>query len=304
VQRLLAARLFNCPEETVLVGNGASELIRACLPLTPGKIGISVPTFDEYPEVIGSERLVELWPRRPDFGYSIEDLLDSCSAERLSALVLVNPDNPSGHFLPRAAVLRLATELDRRAVQLIVDESFVDFVDGSSTPGLLSGSEWRSLEHLIIVKSISKSYGIPGLRLGVMISANVGLIAAVQRALPIWNVNSVAEHFLQIAPRYEAAYREACTMVARERGRLFESISASPLLRPLGSSANFIACETSGGFSSRDLCVRLLDESWALLKDCSGKRGVGERPLIRLAVRSAADNDYLLAALDRLNACA
>ena len=300
VQRGLAAKVFGCDASSIVVGNGAAELIRALLASVGGRIGVPVPTFEEYPQCIPADRLRTFVPPGPDFRYDAHDLLCFCRDEDLSVLVLVNPDNPSGQFLPREAVIDLLGALHEEGVRLVLDESFVDFVDGSGDHGLLSQTVLERFPDLVVIKSISKSYGVPGLRLGVLASGDTALVERVGRALPIWNVNAIAEWFLQNVSRWEADYRHACRQVALERARLFEALSGSDVLRPVESLANYLLCEVRPGHTSAELSRRLLNEHWILARDCAGKRGFGGAQYVRLAVRNAADNDLLVDALRAL----
>src|SRR5205823_4418632 len=122
-------------------------------------------------------------------------------------------------FLSRAAVLEVLRALDDTHIRLIVDESFIDFVDGEPGHSLLDDAVLIDHPGLILIKSISKSYGVPGLRLGLLASGDKRLVESVAERLPIWNINSVAESFLQIAGKYDAEYRVAGRALAAERAR-------------------------------------------------------------------------------------
>jgi histidinol-phosphate/aromatic aminotransferase/cobyric acid decarboxylase-like protein/choline kinase len=301
-QRLLASRLFGCEPHQVLVGNGASELLSALLPEFDGRIAVSRPTFEEYPRLVGADRLLDIPTDAPDFGCTVVNLIASCKAAHPAALVLVNPDNPSGQLLQPAEVERLADELATLGTRLILDESFVDFVDGSLDHSFLHSEALAHHPNLVVVRSLGKSYGVPGLRLGVVATADADLLARVNRRLPIWNVNSLAEWFLQRAPRYQAEYLEACKWVAAEREYLTASLARVSYLRPIPSATNFVLCELAPGWTSRTVARHLLAHAWILIKNCSGKPGLLDGEYIRLAVRDRAANDRLLLALMALPA--
>ena len=138
---------------------------------------------------------------------------------------------------------------------------------------------------------------MPGLRLGVVATADASLLAQVNRRLPIWNVNSLAEWFLQRAPRYQPEYVDACRRVAAEREYLMAGLAGVRYLRPIPSAANFVLCELAAGWTSRTVARHLLEHGWMLIKNCSGKSGLLDGEYIRLAVRDRAANDRLLLAL-------
>jgi histidinol-phosphate/aromatic aminotransferase/cobyric acid decarboxylase-like protein len=227
------------------------------------------------------------------------DLLAFCRREAVTTLVLVNPANPTGGFLAAGEVAALAEELGAMGTRLVLDESFVDFVDGTPDHGLAREELLERCPSLIVVKSISKSYGVPGLRLGVLASGDRALVDRVQARIPIWNINSIAEYFLQLVGKYERAYWASCRQVADERAWLSDALAGLGFLRPLPSGANYLLCEVTDGRTGRELAERLLADDWILIKDLGRKRGLERGEFIRLAVRSRAENLRLLAGLAR-----
>ncbi len=300
VQNLLAAKMFGIAPHHILTGNGASELIRAMFRGESGAVGLSVPTFDEYRASAGPERIKPFRPVRTDFRYTAGELGDFCLREKVSALILINPDNPSGNFISRGEVLRLAERLAEKNIRLIYDESFLDFADGSADHSLIEGSVLERLPNLAVVKSISKSYGVPGLRLGVLASSDRALLERVWKEISIWNINSPAEHFLQIIDKYGTDFRAACRRIAEERERFVRALGEIPFLRVLPSAANYVLCEILPPWTPAALTEILLNEHDILIKDASGKLGFDGRPFVRLTVRDETDNDRLLAALKAL----
>jgi histidinol-phosphate/aromatic aminotransferase/cobyric acid decarboxylase-like protein/choline kinase len=298
VQRFLMGRLVGCQPQFLLVGNGAAELIRALLGECHGPVLIVRPTFEEYPRLVEPRRLLELPARGPNLEYSAADLLAAAHTARPATLVLVNPDNPSGHLLPPSELSPLAAALERLDVRLVVDESFVDFADGSLEHTLLRDDLLLRHPNLVVIRSLGKSYGVPGLRLGVLGCGDAELMRRIEAHVPIWNVNAIAEAFLQRAPAYRTDYASACRQVVAERERLLLELARLPWLRPLPSAANFVLCQLADGVSAQDLARHLLKEAGILIKDCSAKPGLGTGQWVRLAVRKADDNARLLQALD------
>jgi histidinol-phosphate/aromatic aminotransferase/cobyric acid decarboxylase-like protein/choline kinase len=292
----VASRVFACEPSELLVGNGASELIAALLRVVEPPVGVVVPTFDEYLRPGADLRTLAAPP--PDFRYTTRDLGDF--ARGLGTLVLVNPDVPTGHFLDTADVLALAQELRARGVRFVVDESFVDFADPVAG-SLIASDLLQRLPGLVVLRSISKTYGVPGLRLGVAASGDAHLLGRLRAELPIWNVNSMAELFLQVVGKYRAAYLEACRELVDERARLQCGLVRVPFLRPLPSRGNYVLCEVSREGGATGLARDLLAGGRFLVKDCTGKRGLEGAAYVRLAVRSREDNDALLVALGGLD---
>jgi len=300
VQNLLAAKMHNGNVEHFLVGNGASELIKALLPAIEGRIGIPSPTFDEYTACLRPGALAEFRPARPDFGYTADDIHDFAMANGLAAFILIDPDNPTGHFLPRADVLRLLDRFKAKGTRLIFDESFADFVDGTADHSLLEAAVLEAYPNLVAVKSISKSYGVPGARLGFLASSDTELLAAARRNLPIWNINSFGENFLQVIDKHKAKFHAACRQIGEERGRFEAELAKIPFLRPIPSKANYILCEVKAPWTSGRLADALMRKRWIFIKDLAGKRGFEKGSWVRLTVRDKADDDVLLEALREL----
>ena len=149
------------------------------------------------------------------------------------------------------------------------------------------------------MKSISKSYGVPGLRLGVCASGDRAWIEQMRGLLPVWNINSFAEYFFQIYGLYASQYEAACDEIVIRRREMSERLAGYSFLTPYPSQANYIMCRVDG-MSSWELVNRLLKEDDLLLKDLSAKNGFDGQSFIRIAVRDASDNEALYRALDRI----
>jgi histidinol-phosphate/aromatic aminotransferase/cobyric acid decarboxylase-like protein/choline kinase len=301
VQNLLAAKMYNCPEEYFLVGNGASELISGLMKELDGPVGIHVPTFDEYMERAKPGQLIEFRSADRDFHYGADDILEFVTANKIANYILINPDNPTGHFLAKLDVLALSEKLQKKNVRLILDESFADFVDGTAEHSFLAASHLEKHKNLVVIKSISKSYGVPGLRLGIMATSDGELLKKVWKHVSIWNINSFAESFLQIIDKYKNDFQAGCRQIAEERARFFAELQKIDFLHPFLSKANYILCQLKGDRTSGELAKELLNEKWIFIKDCAGKKGFPEGSYVRLTVRDRQDNDFLLAALKSLS---
>ncbi len=204
VNSLLAGKYFGIKQEFVVVGNGAAELIKVVMEEhTRDKVGVIYPTFDEYPNRLHPEQIVAYIPQNTNFTYAADDLMDFYADKSISLLLLINPDNPSGNFISKQDVLRLASWCEGMNIRLLVDESFVDFTTGYADNSLLHNDILLQYPTMMVMKSISKSYGVPGLRLGVFASSDVDLIARIKKEVSIWNINSFAEFYLQIYGKYE-----------------------------------------------------------------------------------------------------
>lgn len=294
---LLGAKVFNINPEHIVVGNGAAELIASAAKYISGKVGIPYPTFNEYPERLGKAEVISI-PVTEDFSYTAEDIIRCVEKQNLKTVILINPDNPSGNFLEKAEVLKLCRRLKEKGVALIFDESFIDFAEKEKRYTLIDETLLADYPNLTVIKSISKSFGVPGLRLGVLASADESYIEKIKKTNTIWNINSFAEYFLQIYDKYSKTYKTACDLIAAERKRFSERLSQLPGLRVFPSQANYLMCRLDKGIVPEKLASTLLERYNIFIKDLSTKRGFENGNYIRLAVRDSADNDALIAALE------
>ena len=301
VNSLLAGKYFGISQQYVVVGNGAAELIKSYIENhVQGRIGIVYPTFEEYPNRAVAERIVKYVPQNADFAYTAADVQTYFSGKDISTLLLINPDNPSGNFIPMAELLPLVEWAGRQGITIIVDESFVDFTDGFEHNSLLHNPQLQANPHLVVVKSISKSYGVPGLRLGILASANKELVVSMKKEVAIWNINSFAEFYLQIFGKYEKDYADACRLFIEERNRFFGELQTIPYLRVIPSQANYFLCEVTGTYTATELTRLLLKRYNILIKDCGTKSAFAGKQYVRIAVRDRADNAAFVQALKEL----
>ncbi len=296
VNSLLAAKNFGVRQSCILIGNGAAELIKSLMGCLNGKTGFVRPTFEEYPNRYDRELSVDFVPANKDYSYTAQDLMDFFDGKDISSLLLVNPDNPSGNYIPKAGLLELIEWSKKKEITLIIDESFVDFADEPEN-SLLDQELLSANPHLFVMKSISKSYGVPGLRLGVLASGNEDMIAAMKKDVAIWNINSFGEFYMQIAEKYKKDYAAALAKLRAERARFQQALAAVPGIRVIPSQANYVMAELDAALSPKELLKKLLVHHNILIKELTGKTNGGN--YLRFAVRNAADNDKLIAALKK-----
>lgn len=296
VNSLLASKCWGVAEKYIVPGNGAAELIKALMEILPGTLGIVRPTFEEYPNRRDSATLVTFTPDNRDFSYGADDLIDFFTRNRADTIMLINPDNPSGNFIPKADVLRLAGWCADNGVRLVVDESFVDFSEGWRDNSLLHDDILEAYPTMAVMKSISKSYGVPGIRLGILCSADEALIARIKKMVSIWNINSFAEYFMQIFTKYEKDYFRACDKFIAERNDFEKRLREIPFLRVIPSQANYFLCEVKAPLTAREIVIDTLKRHDILLRDCSDKGGLKGGQFLRIAVRDHADNSRLIEA--------
>ena len=296
VNSLVAAKNFGLKQDQIIVGNGAAELIKSLMEGITGKVGVLHPSFEEYANRKNKDELVAFVPDNVDYTYTADDLMEFYDNKDIETLLIINPDNPSGNYIKKADVLRICQWAKVRKIRLVVDESFVDFVDVEEDRSLLEQELLNENPHLFVVKSISKSYGVPGLRLGIIASGDKEKIAAMKKDVAIWNINSFAEFYMQIYEKYKSAYTAALQTFYSTRADFIDKLGEISFLRVIPSQANYVLCEVKSPYTSRRLTSILLEDN-ILIKDLSEKTGFEGKQYVRIAVRNEADNQALITAL-------
>ncbi len=293
VNSSLVSNNMNIRAERIVVGNGAAELIRSVMEKLDGKVGLIRPSFEEYGHRICKEQEVVFAPANEDFSYTVEDIIEYFEGTDIRNLVLINPDNPSGNYIESEKLYKLFDWTKAKGIRLIYDESFSDFACEEKR-SMMKEEILERYPEIYMVKSLSKSYGIPGLRLGVLASADETMIAYLKKDVAIWNINSFAEYFLQIFGKYEKEYEISTRKLAQEREWFSSELSKIAGVRVIPSQANYMMIELKSGMSATTLTELLLVKYDIFVKDLSQKTGGNH---LRIAVRNRADNDALVQAL-------
>lgn len=295
VNSLLAAKNFEVKQEYIVVGNGAAELIKALTERLNGKTGFIKPTFEEYPNRYDKESSVIFKPNNKDFSYDEKDVINFFADKEIENLVIVNPDNPTGNYIDKKGLYRLIEWTKENNITLVIDESFVDFAEELDAT-LIENELLENNPHLFVMKSISKSYGVPGLRLGVLASGNYEIVKSLKKDVAIWNINSFAEFYMQIAEKYKKDYVKALELFRKERARYVAELSKISGIRVIPSQANYVTIEIKEKFTAKELTKNLLLKYNLFIKDLTSKVG-GQ--YVRIAVRAKDDNDKLIFALKK-----
>ncbi|MCH5157839.1 MAG: aminotransferase class I/II-fold pyridoxal phosphate-dependent enzyme [Clostridiales bacterium] len=299
VNSLLAAKNFGVRVENIAVGNGAAELIKSLMSRMNGRVGVIRPTFEEYPNRYDADKQVVYYPDNKDFSYTADDLIRYYSGKNIDCLILINPDNPTGNFIKKDGLSKILSWTTDNKVSLILDESFVDFADGEDN-SLIEQGLIEKYTNLCIVKSISKSYGVPGLRLGIAVSGDTELIDYLKKDVGIWNINSFAEFYLQIEEKYRKDYVSALVKFKEVRKEFIRGLkSFKKYLRVIPTQANYVTVELIGGLNATVFTQELYLKHNILIKDLSSKTQ-GKAQYVRIAVRNTEDNDKLIKALSTL----
>jgi threonine-phosphate decarboxylase len=289
-------RVLDLPAEHVVVANGSTELITWLDHLVVrDSLLTDVPTFGRWtdqPRETGKRVL--MFERRAATGFAldVDAFVRQARSAGVQAAAISNPNNPTGALLSRPDVLRLVDELSHLDL-LVVDESFIDFAHEQDVPSVARDVGTRP--HLVVLKSLGKSLGLHGVRLGYAVAA-AGLAERLRRALPKWNVNGMADLVIRALPRHRQAFEAARRRVIADRRILEPALRAVPGLTVYPSWANFVYAEVPRRVDGITLRNRLLTEHGCFIRECGNKAASTSRHF-RLAVRPQADGAYLVAAL-------
>jgi histidinol-phosphate/aromatic aminotransferase/cobyric acid decarboxylase-like protein len=292
----LIGKLIHQPAERIVVGNGAAELIKIVSGHISSKLIVPVPSFNEYSNAAPPGRAVEYALEFPSFHLDVDKLAAEAIRVEADVIVVVSPNNPTSMLVPKSELICLAQKLENHDCMLIVDESFMDFVQNPGQTTL--EQEIERYPNMAILKSMSKAYGVCGLRIGYMLTANSEFAEAVRKGVPIWNINGFAEEFLRLLPGYRQEFTESCKQVRIDRDNLYKSLCAVHGMTVYKPDANFVFCRLPAyAQSAPEVTRRLFVEHNLYIKHCQGKSLTDSDRYIRIASRTETENYNLVEAL-------
>jgi len=282
------------PPECIVPANGSTEIITRLCHLTRGPILTPIPTFSRWtdlPNDLGIPLHTIEHNVRRNFRLEVGELVSRVNELKVRMLVISNPNNPTGACFENDEIQELVVNLPE--VELIViDESFLDFSDLESAVRLIP---WA--QNLVVVKSLGKSLGWHGVRLGYA-ATNPRAAELLRAELPFWNVNGLAAYVLKTVSEFKDEFRQSLALVAQDRAYMLNQLQKVPGLKVFSSKANFLYVELPPTIAGRKLRDRLLEKYGLVVRECSNKIGSSERYL-RLAVQTKEAVDLLTEALSR-----
>ena len=292
----LVGTLIDQPPSRIVVGNGASELIKIIASHLPGRITCPVPSFNEYEDAARTGSFIPFPLPASSFELDVDEFAEHIIASEAEIAIVVTPNNPTSLAVPRADILRLAAKIESSGCTLVVDESFIDFSDNWQE---LSVERWVDrVPNLAVLKSLSKSFGIGGLRLGYLLSANEAFTDSIRAELHIWNINGFAESFLRQVPRHRKAFRESCARVNSNCRGLYRDLNELAGVTAYEPQANFVMCQVPAkGPPAPDIAKQLFIEHDIFVKHCSGKHMKDGDRYLRLASKTETENNVLVEAV-------
>lgn len=296
-QEYLAQVLHVNPEQ-LLIGNGASELITIIQKEFIDDFAIPVPTFSEYTEKLKKQECAHLFQLPPEKNYQLDlnEYAQWIDDNSITSALIINPGNPTGQLLSLQDMIVFLNRMQHLRL-IIVDESFMDFA-AEDIPTLLPHVKHHP--NVIIVRSMSKHCGVPGLRLGYCCTANMELLKRLRALTPVWNINTVAEYFVSQLPDTDAEYQKARLHVISDVRYLYHELCNIDGFFAYPTGSNFILVKIQCGMTATELQHILLEEYHLYVRDCSNKAGM-DNYHIRVASQGMAKDKLLIAALQEIS---
>lgn len=281
------------PKECIIAGNGSTELIYL-IPrvFRPKRALVVIPTFSEYRnslELVGCKTDTFLLTEADGFTLETGRLAEALNGG-YDILYICNPGNPTGALIPKKPVLEIADMASEYGTLCVVDEAFIDFVEEESVK-----KEAVARPNMIVLRSMTKFFGIPGMRVGFAIGTENNIKKMMVYKEP-WSVNALGS-IAAVESLNDAEYiEESRKYIAQERDYLFSALARIPWLRPFHPAANYILVRIEREGLNADVLSDILIKKGVLIRSCSSFEGLGES-FFRIAVRSRVENEKLVNAL-------
>lgn len=286
------AEFLEVPAANLVMANGVSEIIKILPHIIHGDVVLIEPSFNEYASCFGSRARKFYVDEKDDFGIDMAKLISFVKEHEAEALVLVSPDNPTGKLHSKKDIVTLYHQTADTGLHIIVDESFLDFSSRAEEESFLHDLE--QYPRLTVLKSMSKTFGIGGLRLGYAASYNTPFLHALSRQIPIWNINGFAEEFILNLPAYQKQYKESCKKVRLDTDDLYNSLAQIKGIKVFTTDSNFILGKVlTDGITADDLAKKLLANFGIFIKECSGKAMKHSELYFRISARTTQENSRL-----------
>jgi len=296
-------KVLNIPSKNIFVGNGAIEIIQAVIhKFVKRKICVIIPTFSSYYEFVENDKELIYYHLQKDNDYKLdaEDYVKFIKQNKPDTIVIINPNNPNGAYLSNQDFHYLLSELSF-VENIIIDESFIHFAYDDDNLDLLS-SENLVLENknLIIIKSMSKDFGIAGLRAGYAIMNENRVLSLLKNGF-LWNVSGLTDYFFRLYSqnKFISDYEKIRKKYIVHTNHFFNELKSINEINVLPSKANFALIELNHGMSSSDFFIDLLVDHKIYVRDCSDKIGL-DGEYVRIASRSFDENEIIINSIRKM----
>lgn len=299
----IISNLINMPKENIFVGNGATEIIQAVMHnFVEKKIVVSIPTFSPFYEFArdDTEMVFYKFRKEKDFLLVADEYIDFVKKVRPDSIVIINPNNPSGSYLTYNELRYILTNL-REVKNVILDESFIEFAFEDERYTRLSAMcLFYDFPNLMVIKSMSKDFGIAGIRAGYAVMDKEKVSKLLKNGY-LWNSNGLSEYFFKLITRSDfiKEYEDVRKMYIIETHNFFKELAKLPKLKVYPSKANFVLVELLDGSRSIDFVLKLLVKYGVYVRTGNDKIGL-EGEFVRISARTKEENQIIIEAIEDL----
>lgn len=297
------AKHLGVPPENLFIGNGAIEVIQAVMHrLVKGKLLVTLPTFSSYYEFAapGTEVIYNYLKKENNFLWDVENFIKTAREKGANSVIIINPNNPDGGYIPKAGIKRICDELSDLD-NIIIDESFVHFPTESAAGEIPSAAKLVAThQNVIVIKSMSKDFGIAGVRAGYGVM-NKAKAAELLRNGFLWNSSGLAEYFFRLYTEkdFSRSYEKIRRNYIKVTQGFIKTLGNITGLKTYPSQANFALIELLDGTRAEDAVLKLLISKGIHVRDCGDKRGLSGE-FIRVASRTKKENKLIVSAFKDL----
>jgi len=281
----------------IVPGNGAIDsLYSAVSAVEPKRVLVSVPSFVEYEKAIrkiGAEYIPSLRKEENGYRFELEQLLSEINAN-IDLVILCNPNNPTGDLVPIQDIIKILKRCEKCGAYLLLDEAFMEFAELFGAESAIDLTQ--SYPELIVSRSLTKFYAVPGLRSGYLVVGNEMIRNRILAVSEPWKLNHLADVFSRTVLFDTAYLTETKKWLLSENKRLESALSDFEWLKVYPSYANYLFLQIE---KDVDLKTELLN-SGIMIRTCHNYDGMGEG-YYRVAVKDAKSNDKLINALNNIN---
>ena len=288
----IAEEQLNIPKSNFIFGNGAAELLFLLVGyLSPKNVYIPAPSFSEYETAAKSVGAnINFYDLENDFTTFNSSFINDLSSGDI--VFICNPNNPTGTYFEKSILDNLLSEISKKGAYLFIDESFIDFIEEEKYFSFRKEAGEKS--NLFVLYSLTKIYGIPGLRLG-MLFGNRSVISDLYERKDPWNVNTFAQKAGEVLFQDTDFIFKSQKYFYEERQRMYESLLNIENIKPYKPSANYIFIEITKDSTVEDLQDFLIKEK-ILIRNCSNYPGLNNK-FFRIAIKRKEENDFLISKL-------
>lgn len=294
--------ILKVDEKKIFIGNGAIEIIQACIHRFSGKtIALPIPTFSSYYEYAMDGCDVKFFElsEENNFEIDIESYANFIKENGADSAIIINPNNPVGNYLSKKDI-HAFLQSHKHLQLIILDESFVHFAYEDKSFNLVENNNLVDIyPNLVIVKSMSKDFGIAGIRAGYGLM-NENRVKSLLEHGYLWNISGLADYFFTLYgdKEFQKQYEPLRKRYIEESTVFFHNLGQIDSIKVFPSKSNFVLIKIPEQTSSFDFCMDLLIEKGIYLRDCNDKIGLtGKGGFIRVASRSLEENKQIVEAI-------